>query len=98
VLNGAGCGQCLSYRGADNLALHRIAGTHADTAQQRLDHIGFMLKRIEQVDAWHAFLQENGVNILREPRTTAMARAASTVSTRWQHRTIDLPPTLTGAA
>ena len=55
--------------GADNLALHRIAGAHAEAAQQRLDHIGFMLKRIEQVDAWHAFLRENGVNILKEPRT-----------------------------
>ena len=55
--------------GADNLALHRIAAVHAEAAQQRLDHIGFMLSRIEQVDAWHDFLRESGVRILKVPRT-----------------------------
>ena len=55
--------------GADNLALHRIAGPHADAAHQRLDHIGFMLRNIEQIDVWHAFLKSHGVRILREPRT-----------------------------
>ena len=55
--------------GADNLALHRIAGPHAEAAGQRLDHIGFMLGDIAQVDAWHAFLKASGVRILREPRT-----------------------------
>lgn len=55
--------------GSDNLALHRYAGPPADAAQQRLDHIGFMLKRIEQVDDWYAFLKANGVKIAREPRT-----------------------------
>ena len=55
--------------GADNLALHRIPGPHADVAQQRLDHIGFMLRDIDQVDAWYAFLTANGVRILKEPRT-----------------------------
>jgi len=55
--------------GADNLALHRIAGPHADATQQRLDHIGFLLGHIEQVDAWHAFLKSHGVRILKEPRT-----------------------------
>lgn len=55
--------------GTDNLALHRIDGPYADAAQQRLDHIGFMLGHIEQVDAWHVFLRENGVNIVKAPRT-----------------------------
>ena len=55
--------------GADNLALHRISGAHAENAQQRLDHIGFMLGRIEEVDDWHVFLQSNGVRIVKEPRT-----------------------------
>lgn len=55
--------------GADNLALHRIPGPHADAAQQRLDHIGFMLRDMGQVDAWHAFLKANGVRIVKEPRT-----------------------------
>jgi catechol 2,3-dioxygenase-like lactoylglutathione lyase family enzyme len=55
--------------GADNLALHRITGPHADAAQQRLDHIGFILAKVGQVDAWHAFLKSQGVRILKEPRT-----------------------------
>jgi catechol 2,3-dioxygenase-like lactoylglutathione lyase family enzyme len=55
--------------GRDNLALHRISEPHAAQAAQRLDHIGFMLKRIEDVDVWHAFLKTNGVHIQKEPRT-----------------------------
>lgn len=55
--------------GSDNLALHRYAGPPAEAARQRLDHIGFMLKRIDQVDAWHAFLVASGVTMLKEPRT-----------------------------
>jgi len=55
--------------GADNLALHRISGPHAGAAQQRLDHIGFMLRDIGQVDAWHAFLTANGVQVVKAPRT-----------------------------
>ena len=55
--------------GSDNLALHRSAGPHADAAGQRLDHIGFMLRRIEQVDDWYTFLKNSGVRIVKEPRT-----------------------------
>lgn len=55
--------------GADNLALHRGTGAPADAAQQRLDHIGFMLGKIEHVDLWHAYLKAHGVHILKEPRT-----------------------------
>ena len=55
--------------GSDNLALHRIVGPHADNAVQRLDHIGFMLRHIDQVDAWHEFLTAHQVRILKPPRT-----------------------------
>lgn len=55
--------------GSDNLALHRIAGPHAEAAAQRLDHIGFMLKHIGQVDRWHDFLSAHGVRIVKPPRT-----------------------------
>lgn len=55
--------------GRDNLALHRIAGPHAENAKQRLDHIGFLLGHIEQVDAWYTFLKNNGVRIHKEPHT-----------------------------
>ena len=55
--------------GRDNLALHRYAGPPAEAGQQRLDHIGFMLGKIEQVDSWFEFLKANAVRIAKEPRT-----------------------------
>jgi catechol 2,3-dioxygenase-like lactoylglutathione lyase family enzyme len=55
--------------GADNLALHRLAGPHAPAEQQRLDHIGFILRDIAQVDVWHDFLAAQGVEIVKPPRT-----------------------------
>lgn len=55
--------------GADNLALHRGSGPHAAAAQQRLDHIGFMLAKIEHVDVWHEHLKAHGVPMLKAPRT-----------------------------
>ena len=36
---------------------------------QRLDHIGFIIRTPEQVDAWYAFLKENGVAIVKQPKT-----------------------------
>ena len=60
--------------GVDNLAIHRFKGLASgqearDPAQQRLDHIGFILHKPEDVDAWHDFLKENGVRIQEPPRT-----------------------------
>ncbi len=54
--------------GVDNLALHR---SERDTrnAAQKLDHIGFIVRSAEQVDAWYAFLQENGVEMRTQPKT-----------------------------
>ena len=54
--------------GNDNLALHRAA---ADTgaAAQRLDHIGFIIEEIDQIDVWHEFLSARGVIIVKAPRT-----------------------------
>lgn len=53
--------------GMDNVALHR-SDDIAD-AGQRLDHIGFILRTPEDVDAWHAFLDEHAVPIGAPPRT-----------------------------
>ncbi len=53
--------------GHDNLALHRAAEPPA--GPQRLDHIGFILRRPEDVDAWHAYLQAAGVTLRSAPRT-----------------------------
>ncbi len=53
--------------GNDNLALHR-AGKKAD-GPQRLDHLGFILNRPEEVDDWYAFLKENNIIMRSTPRT-----------------------------
>ncbi len=55
--------------GSDNLALHRATALHAGESEQRLDHIGFLLRDIAQVDAWHEFLKDSGVPIAQPPRT-----------------------------
>ncbi|MEH6559501.1 MAG: VOC family protein [Oceanicoccus sp.] len=55
--------------GNDNLALHRYNGEDRPAATQRLDHIGFIIDEAEQVDQWHEFLKEHGVQIKNEPRT-----------------------------
>ena len=55
--------------GTDNLALHRASAGAEPGPAQRLDHIGFVLREREEVDAWHAFLKANGVAIVKEPRT-----------------------------
>lgn len=54
--------------GRDNLALHRATGTFAP-GQQHLDHIGFILRAADNVDAWFDYLKANGVTILKEPKT-----------------------------
>lgn len=53
--------------GNDNLALHRAR--EAAEGPQRLDHLGFILNRPEDVDAWHAFLVENKVSMKTKPKT-----------------------------
>ena len=53
--------------GNDNLALHRARGV--PISRQRLDHIGFIVDRMQDVDDWHAFLVRENVRILAAPRT-----------------------------
>lgn len=57
--------------GNDNLALHqRRDWDPADAAaQQRLDHIGFIIDAPEQVDLWHDFLAAHNIEIKAAPRT-----------------------------
>lgn len=58
---------CYLTNGNDNLALHRA--TREPGENQRLDHIGFIIDRIEDVDTWHDFLVAEKVEILEPPRT-----------------------------
>ncbi len=58
--------------GIDNLALHRTEGAadHAPrSAPGALDHLGVIVRAAEDVDAWAAFLEANGVTIAARPRT-----------------------------
>ena len=58
---------CYLTNGNDNLALHR--STREPGEGQRLDHIGFIIDRIEDVDAWHAFLLSKEVEVVNPPKT-----------------------------
>jgi catechol 2,3-dioxygenase-like lactoylglutathione lyase family enzyme len=52
----------------DNLAIHKISGERAEKGQA-LGHIGIVVKRPEDVDAWATHLRAQGVKLLAEPRT-----------------------------
>ena len=52
--------------GNDNLALHRA---EPGDGAQHLDHIGFIIPVMEQVDEWYTFLTANDIEIFRPPRT-----------------------------
>ena len=53
--------------GNDNVALHRA--TEAFAGYQHLDHIGFMLNKPDDVDAWHAFLLSHNIEMRTKPKT-----------------------------
>ena len=55
--------------GNDNLALHRATEKAAPKAQQKLEHIGFIINEIEEVDVWHQYLAAHQVQISKEPKT-----------------------------
>ena len=55
--------------GNDNLALHRASGEEQPGSGQRLNHIGFFIASQNEVDDWHDFLKENGVQIKAPPKT-----------------------------
>lgn len=52
--------------GCDNLALHR--GNPGDRAAQSMDHLGFILPTIAEVEAAFAWAQQNGISIARPLR------------------------------
>lgn len=55
--------------GNDNLALHRAPPQFDPALHQRLDHIGFIINEIDEVDVWYAFLQQHQVPMKTAPRT-----------------------------
>ena len=55
--------------GTDNLALHRAKGQQASLAEQKLDHIGFVIKQVNQIQEWYTYLHSKGVTLKNEPKT-----------------------------
>lgn len=56
--------------GNDNVALHnKPDNVNLDPAHQRLDHIGFIIDEMDDVDHWYDFLKANKVKMQNEPRT-----------------------------
>jgi len=55
--------------GNDNVALHRLDADQMLNGAQRLDHIGFIMRSPEDVDAWHAHLLAHQVSIAQPPKT-----------------------------
>jgi len=53
--------------GGDVFALHRV--DYVPQAQQRLDHIGFVLKTPKDVDNWYDYFVKNEVKITESPKT-----------------------------
>jgi catechol 2,3-dioxygenase-like lactoylglutathione lyase family enzyme len=56
-------------RGEDNLALHALAHPREGASETRLDHVGLLMSRPEDVDAWAEHLKVCGVALDTEPRT-----------------------------
>lgn len=54
--------------GTDNLALHRAPANFNANSDQRLDHLGVFLDDRAQVDIWHDYLKEKGVEIKAAPK------------------------------
>ena len=62
-------GELYMTRGSDNLALHAVAGAPGEPRESRLDHLGLLMSRAEDVDAWAAWLAARGVVLDTRPRT-----------------------------
>ena len=54
--------------GSDNLAIHRSSEHESDT-DTALDHIGFIVNKIEHVDVWYNHLRAQGIDAETEPKT-----------------------------
>jgi catechol 2,3-dioxygenase-like lactoylglutathione lyase family enzyme len=55
--------------GQDNLALHKLASGAEPGKVQTVHHIGFVVKRPENVDQWAERLRSHGIPLAQPPRT-----------------------------
>lgn len=55
--------------GADNLALHKAEGISRENPFQHLDHFGFVVQTLEDVDSWAQRIRAQGIPLEKDPRT-----------------------------
>jgi catechol 2,3-dioxygenase-like lactoylglutathione lyase family enzyme len=55
--------------GSDNLALHKLPPDAEPAKIQTVHHIGFVVRRPEDVDQWADRLRNHGVALAQEPKT-----------------------------
>ena len=55
--------------GTDNLALHRAPDDFQPALHQHLDHIGFIINEMDEVDVWYEFLNQHKVTMKAAPKT-----------------------------
>ena len=59
----------LTTGGQDNLALHKATEQPSSNDSQRLDHIGFALPTLQDVDQWYAWIRSQNVPVVKEIKT-----------------------------
>ena len=52
--------------GTDNLALHEV---DSEIKQGSLDHLGIIVEKPQDVDAWSDYLKSKDVRLIQEPKT-----------------------------
>lgn len=55
--------------GQDNLALHQLPSGREPGPVQMVHHIGFIVRRPENVDEWAERLRKRGIALAQEPKT-----------------------------
>src|SRR6478672_2868382 len=55
--------------GGDNLAIHRLADPDRLSPVQSVDHIGFVVRTMKDVDRWAERLKEARIPLVKEPKT-----------------------------
>ena len=59
----------LTSSSQDNLALHKASNPTKSSGSGSLDHIGFVVPKIEDVDEWHEWIQSKGAKIVKAMKT-----------------------------
>jgi catechol 2,3-dioxygenase-like lactoylglutathione lyase family enzyme len=55
--------------GQDNLALHQLPKGKEPGPVQLVHHIGFVVRKLENVDAWADKIRNHGITLAQEPKT-----------------------------